>query len=179
LPLASNDQDADFVNLNIASGRKPGEEVGAASAVGAVVAPGRGALEPEERKLSYRNERHASPPSNHYSEEDEVVDESVGNYQAERQRMLEMIKAKQQIQMKQSEAELLDGIGDGILRDLESSLHEKKKEASPKNDESRYAERMGDSTIDAFLPSQRSQNHRDESPGSAEAKKDTKKVHFA
>lgn len=89
MPTASNDQDADFVNLNIASGRKPGEAVGAASAVGAVVAPDRGAPEPEERKLSYRNDdrwRHASPPSNHYSDEDAVVDESIGNYQAERER---------------------------------------------------------------------------------------------
>jgi hypothetical protein len=90
-----------------------------------------------------------------------------------------MIKAKQKIQKKQSEAELLDGIGDGILKDLESSLHEKQEEASQKIDDSRHADRMGDSTIDAFLPSQRSQNHRDESPRSTDAKREAKKVHFA
>ena len=93
--------------------------------------------------------------------------------------MLEMIKAKQKMQKERSEAELLDGIGDGILKDLESSLHEKQEETSPKIDDSRHAERMGDSTMDAFLPSQRSQNHRDESPRSTDAKREAKKVHFA
>jgi hypothetical protein len=55
--------------------------------------------------------------------------------------MLEMIKAKQNKQMRFSEAELLNDIGGDILKDLESSLQMKREGETPKNDESRGAER--------------------------------------
>ena len=99
--LTIKDQDVDFLNLNIGSGRKEGEGVvGASTTAGpAAAVPGRVAAastadngEREEKKASSRPARHYSPDSEAYSDEAEAVGKKQDHYTQERDLLSEREK---------------------------------------------------------------------------------------
>ena len=70
-----------------------------------------------------------------------------------------MIKDKQKMQSKQTDADILKSIGDGILKDHESSIQKSKaqEEEPPKESEEQMKEMIGDSTIDVSIQVKRLQ----------------------